>query len=208
MNYKTNRQNHDFQIRHFLVGSCHTYDGAYALLCDLREDRANALKTANATAVREEAKRLTAQKKARCWWSKVRRLEGQADLLEIEAMTETNNACIVAAQDELTYIEELMALLEPHRKYRDLPLREAHEAAQAEEWRLELIYRAENFLLTQRSIPHDHFATMRMHPAFKDSIWPEVQKIEQEILRNDLSGLTSRLVSSKPDLPLLLEAKD
>ena len=39
MNAKNHKQNTNFQIVYFLVGSCHTPDGAYALLCELREER-------------------------------------------------------------------------------------------------------------------------------------------------------------------------
>ena len=36
---KNHRQNHDFQILYFLIGSCHTPDAAYALCQELREER-------------------------------------------------------------------------------------------------------------------------------------------------------------------------
>lgn len=56
MHYKTNRQNHDFQIAFFLVGSCQTADAAYGLLHDLRQDREAALASARASEKRILAK--------------------------------------------------------------------------------------------------------------------------------------------------------
>ena len=49
-----------------------------------------------------------------------------------------------------------------------IPDDEAAQACQEEEWKLELMWRAENFLGSQGMIPHDHLATMRMHPAWKE----------------------------------------
>ena len=38
-----NRRNSDFQIAYLLAGKCHTADAAYAMLCNLREERELAL---------------------------------------------------------------------------------------------------------------------------------------------------------------------
>ena len=81
-----------------------------------------------------------------------------------------------------------MAELEPQRKFKHLPMLEANEAAQREEWLGELKERAENFLLTTGTIPHDHFHHMRCHPDFEKEIAPHIRKI---------SGST-RLIPPKP----------
>ncbi|MGF3990643.1 hypothetical protein ACQX7T_15570, partial [Staphylococcus aureus] len=42
-----------------------------------------------------------------------------------------------------------------------------------------LMRRAENYLLSQGSIPHDHFETMRLHPEFSTVILPHVNRVHQ-----------------------------
>ena len=199
MHAKNNRQNHDFQILHFLAGSCHTADGAYALLCDLRDDRADALKQATVAHLREQAKIVRAERRIASD-DEAERLEGQADLAEIEGHAETLAKNLAAAQAELAFIERCIARLQPLRRYAHLPDAEAHEACQQEEWRLELLYRAENFLFTQGTIPHDHFATMRQHPDFVSSILPALEQIKMAIH----SGDSVAMLKSQTNLQTLL----
>ena len=47
-----------------------------------------------------------------------------------------------------------------------MPDAEAHEAAQFDEWRLELLHRAENEMLTTGTVNPELMNTMRMHPSF------------------------------------------
>ncbi|MGE5086828.1 MAG: hypothetical protein ACM3MG_11045 [Bacillota bacterium] len=176
MNYKTNRLNHDFQITYFLAGSCHTPDGAYALLCDLKEDRKNALKTFEAHRLREQAKRQRAEARLKDADENTQ-LEAKADLLEMEALAESQRKNYEGAVAELQTIENCMQALMPHRRFKHLPDAQAHEAAQYDEWKFELIHRATNSLLTTGTIPTDQFATMRLHPAFQAEIWPEICKV-------------------------------
>lgn len=191
MHYKNGRQNHDFQIAFFLVGACHTADAAYALLKDQFEDRDNAIKMYNASKLKEEAKKIRANaiianEKDRVQksisdggnpeaWA--RTLEAQAELAEIEAMRETTVRNLKAAQDERAFIQKCIDKLQPHRKFAHLTDAEAGQAAQRDEWRLELMQRASNFLLTGGSIPHDHFNTMRMHPDFEVAILPHLTNV-------------------------------
>jgi len=199
MHYKTNRLNHDFQLAYFLAGSCKTPDAAWSLLCDQAEDRETALKTVRAGQLREKAKRLKAEAIIASDAPEWEKLEAEADVVELDAMMEMNQRNIAGAEAELAMIHKLQARLEPLRKYAHLPAAEAHEAAQAEEWKLELIYRAENFMLTQGAIPADHFDTMRMHPAFKTEIFPAIETLNrrvEEAKRNKQS-----LISVLPDAP-------
>jgi hypothetical protein len=179
LNAKNNRVNHLFQIVHFLVGSCHTADGAYSLLCDLREDRELALKNVASSILRCQAKRLRAEKMTRCWWSKAKRLDGRADLAEIDAFAEVGAKNVAAAESELADINWCIEQLQPLRKFADLPDHEAHEKCQDEEWLLELINRAENHILMHGSIPADEFNTMRMHPRYKDEIAPRLAAMDK-----------------------------
>jgi len=85
MHYSTNRVNHDFQIAYFVAGSCHTPDAAFAILCDLKEDRNNSIKVFAASKLREQAKRIKAQRLIASS-DECDQLEGQADIVEADAM--------------------------------------------------------------------------------------------------------------------------
>lgn len=198
MNSVNNRRNHDFQILHFLVGSCHTPDGAYALLCDLREERRNALETARAGALRAQAT-ISRASVRRFSFFKATRLEAKADFLEIDAMAATVENCVRAAQDELGFIESCMLKIGPYRKYKHLPLHRAHEEAQRDEWKFELIRRAENFITTAGTLPADEFNTMRMHPDFDKDILPVINRLRSPDARASTLGSTDlvKLLLSK-----------
>lgn len=207
MQYKTNRQNHDFQLAYFLAGSCHTPDAAYALMCDLREDRDNAIKSYAASKLREDAKIIRANRLIAST-DEADRLDGQADIVEINAMADTVARNLAAAIAERDTIDKCMAVLEPLRIYAHLPLPEAHEAAQHEEWKLELIRRAEDFLITTGTIPTDHFSTMRMHPAFKTDILPAMDKIHELLKTGDRAALLNNVMTEPQfNVPQLLLGK-
>lgn len=209
MHYKTNRQNHDFQIAYFIAGSCQTPDAAYSILCDLKEDRSNAIKSFNAHSLRDQAKMIKAERKLQDADEAVR-LEGQADIEEMKAMVETTQKNYDAALAELAFIEKCIEKLQPLRKFAHLSDAEAHEAAQHDEWKLQLVHTAENHILNTGMIPPDHFATMRMHPAFATEILPALEKTK--LLLNssgkgpeDGARLVAHLQEKKFDLPKLLE---
>ena len=187
---KNNRRNHNFQIENFLVGACHTADGAYSLLCDLREDRRDALSQVEVSSLRTKAKIIRAERQLDSD-DEVLRLEAKADLEEIKAHEETLLKKIEAEKAELKFIEHCMEKLQPHRRFAHLPDPEAHEAAQHDEWRYELEYRAINFLLTTGTIPHDHFASMRQHPDFHKHILPTIENAKGLMATGDISLLLS-----------------
>ena len=83
-----NRRNHNFQIEHFIAGSCHTPDAAYSILCDLREDRRDALAQVEASKLRTKAKILRAEKLIR-EGDEIDKLEAEAELAEIRGFEET-----------------------------------------------------------------------------------------------------------------------
>lgn len=208
MHAKNNRQNKDFQIAHFLVGSCHTPDGAYSLLCDLKENRETALAGVVSSQLRNQARRIKATRLLESE-DEVQRLEAEADLSELDAFVEGDKRNVEAAKAELAFINKCIDAVNPLRKYRHLPDAEAHEAAQQEEWKLELITRAENYLLTTGAIPVEHFATMRLHPEFKTALLPTIQTITQLIRSEHGHQKLMDLCSAKDfSLPLLLENKN
>jgi len=196
MNSKNHKQNTNFQIAHFLVGSCHTADGAYSLLCDLRESRQAAIDNYNVSLLRNKAKRIRAEKLISNFNDEAERLEGEADLLELENNERSGKILYGAALDEIAFIDKCIAAIQPLRRFKDLPDLEAHETAQFDEWKLELMRRAENFLITAGNIPTDEFNTMRMHPAFQSDIMPHIKGIQNlmminggiEILQKQLEG--------------------
>lgn len=207
MNSKNNRVNHDFQIAYFLAGSCHTPDGAYSLLRDLREDRMLAIENYRANCLRQDARRLEARAKLRSW-RRAKRLEGEADLLQLASDEVLGRRNYKAALAEVAFIDKCIERLAPLRKFASLPDPEAHEAAQREEWKLELIHRAENYLLTTGSIAPDHFATMRLHPGFKSEILPAIDEIRRLMATaKGRDKLAEKLTASKFGFNDLLEFK-
>ena len=133
----------------------------------------------------------------------VEHLKGQADLMQWEIDAATFDQMSASARAELEFIEECIRRIEPLRKYSAMPDIEAVEACQAEEWLLELERRAENYLITTGSIPHDHFNTMRQHPGFKTHLLPHINNIHQAIAAGDAPKI---LIDRAPryDLPKLM----
>ena len=191
MHAKTNRQNHDFQIAYFLAGSCHTADGAYALLCDLLADRQLALDNYEANQFRQRAKRIQADRLLKSD-DELDVLEGQAMLREMEAFADMEEKNVAGARAEVEFIQKCIEKLQPFRKYAHLPDAKAHEAVQQEEWKLELLGRAQNYLLTVGHIPTDQFATMRQHPEFHDVIYPAVAEMRHLL---SIKGGEARLLA-------------
>ena len=206
MTIKFNRQNTDFQIAYFIAGSCHTPDAAYFALLNLKQERQSAVDTIPATTLRLRAERIKAERQCQ---SKdlVEQLTGQADLIVIdrnERMTESLNA---SARAELAFIDQCIEKIQPMRRYNHLSDIEAAEAMQSEEWCYELERRAENFLLTNGTIPHDHFNTMRQHPAFNTHLLPHIDRVHQAIQNGTAPKV---LLASRPrfDLPAALGFKN
>lgn len=175
---KNHRQNHNFQIKYFLAGSCFTSDAAYFLLQDLREERQAAIEHYNVSKIREKAKMLEI-KKLQESDSEIDRINAEADLIELENNKKTGEILYQAAIDELNYIDDCLSKIDQCRKYKHLSDSEACQAMQQEEWKYELIHRAENSLLTTGTIPPDQFVTMRMHPEFNSEIFPAIQQIQE-----------------------------
>jgi hypothetical protein len=184
---KNNKRNTAFQVAHFLAGSCHTPDGAYALLCDLREERQLAIAESAAHALRTRAKIMRARRQMESD-DEAMRLDGEADLAEVSAHADVTARNIEAARAELAHIEDCIARVQPHRVHRGLPDPEAHEAAQRAEWMHELIWRAQNSLATCGTIPADQFAAMRRHPDFADIIWPAIEATRAAIAEGRLGA--------------------
>ena len=194
--YKFHKQNTNLQIKHFIAGSYHTPDGAYIALKELAEERVAALNAAKVSAIRTEGKlaQAAAMKQSKFIWEQK---EGEAIELEYALARETTAVLLQAAEAELQYINKCIDELLPMRKYAHLPDAEVAELVQTEEWRLELINRACNSLLTIGTIPTDQFATMRLHPDFNDWILPTIMKMRAAIESKDTAKVLQIAQSTK-----------
>ena len=199
---KNHKKNTNFQITHFLAGKCHTPDGAFSMLCNLKEEREAVLLHYECSQLKEQAKKIRAERLVNSK-DEADILDGEADLLEIKNNHKTGLVLLEAAQDELEHINKCLVAIQPLRQYKDLPDLKAHEAAQQEEWKLELIHRAENYMLTSGSIPADHFVTMRMHPDFKQGILPRIT--EMTLVLKDPTKSLEFLLGEKDSFKLLIE---
>lgn len=197
----THRLNHDFQLQYFMANHCHTPDAAYALLYAQKVDMESKVKHGEAQKLRRQIARAKAQAVLEdAYASEIDKMEARADLLEQESSDYTWEMNFEGAKQELATIERLMAELEPLRKYAHLPILEANEACQREELLHELKCRAENFLMTQGTIPADQLDTMRCHPDFRQEILPHIAMISA-IIRN---GGDLGLVFDRVEKPKLL----
>lgn len=186
-------RNSFFQISSFIAGKANTPDEAKRVLLELREERDVAIKASEASEMRSEAKRLRIDDIINDEEStEADILDAKADLVEMSAFEEQGKACFEEALRERDFIDTLLSEVEQHCKYNHLPLHEANQITQQKEWELELVFRAQNFIASQGSIPHDHLATMRMHPSWDTVLLPAVQKITALIRQDDPAAIPTK----------------
>jgi len=202
MTVKYFRQNTNFQIAYFIAGSCHTPDAAYFALRNAHYERSQAVALIPASELRLKAKRVEIERQLTSA-DEVEQLKGQAELIQYNIDKENFDLMSASAKSEVEFIDECIRRIEPLRKYGDLSDIEAAEACQAEEWLLELQRRAENYLLTTGTIPHDHFNTMRQHPNFKTHLLPHINNIHLAVANNEAPRILSNSVP-RYDLPKLM----
>ena len=184
MHSAPHRNNSDFQLRYFIANNCHTADVAWCVLYEQKLDIFTKLEATKARLVRREAKKLEIDEKLKST-SEVDRLNAQADLIDWQSGAGMLEMAIKGAEQELATIESLMSELEPQRKYGHLPVLEASQAAQREEWLLEFKRRTENYLLSIGTIPEDQLNAMRNHPDFEAEIVPHVKQVSYQINKSD-----------------------
>lgn len=199
----THSKNSRFQYLVFLVGGAHTADEAYRLIKNELEDRELALRVADAQALRAEAKRMRAELVLEDDLKDTpEKLEAQADIAELNAHEVISRACYQAAEKEVAFLNQLLAIVNPHRKFSHLPDDEAFEACQREEWAQEFMFRAENFLLGMGRVPADQLSAMRKHPDWHTTIYPFLGEAEKAIGQGTLPPRAWR----KPEFRMRLEA--
>jgi len=173
---KYDKTNTNFQIAYFIAGSCYTADAAYIALLTLKNDRLQALDAAKVAELKRMAARIRAKKLGESE-NIADKLESQAELLEIEHSEKLTERLIKAAQEEVEFIDYCIQQVQPLRKYAHLDDHAAAEACQREEWLGELVSRAENYMMTQGTIPHDQLLTMRQHPDFASVLLPRLEQL-------------------------------
>jgi hypothetical protein len=203
MSVKFNRNNTNFQIAYFIAGNYHTPDAAYFALRNLQTERQRAVDSIPIAEIKWRAARMKLEQKLKSS-VEYERLEAQGELQELELEIKNFQPLSESARAELQFITECIEKIQPLRKYAHLPDIEAAEACQAEEWGMELQRRAENYLLTSGTIPHDHFNTMRLHPAFETQLLPHIEKIHHTLQLPNGATQVLKLTKTNQDIPKLL----
>jgi hypothetical protein len=173
-----------FHVLTVMVGSRNTPDEAYRVLYFELEDRKRAHDGAMSGRLKNKARRMRLEAKLAVVEDAADRLDLEAEMMELESGEQTMENAISGCEHEMKFITGVMDELLKRCKYikSDLSnITEAFTACQREEWALELRKRAENFLLTQGSIPTDHFEVMRAHPDFERVIKPLIETIKADI---------------------------
>lgn len=195
MHSAPHRSNSDFQLRHFVANSCHTADAAWCIMYEQRLDMRQKIVVTKAQIIRRQAERIKIDQKLNSD-DPYERMLGEADLFEWENLQGGLELALKGAESELATIEEIMAELEPKRKYGHLPVLEAASLSQRDEWLEEFKHRCENYLISIGTIPEDQLAAMRKHPDFKEQIVPYVQQLAHRITegQDKLQILTNKVL--------------
>ena len=175
MHSAPHRNNSDFQLRYFIAGSCHTPDAAWNILYEQKLDIEIKLNSTKAQLLKRQATKLDLEQQEKNIKTEQDRLRYEAACIDFKATEGLTELALQGAEKELETIKALMDELEPLRKYKHLPFLEATEAAQQDEWREEFKHRAENYLVSQGTIPHDQLEAMRKHPDFVHGILPAIK---------------------------------
>lgn len=204
MHSSPHRNNSDFQLRHFMANNCHTADTAWCLMYEQRLDIKMKLEATRAQVLRREARRMDIEEVLNNPdATPAQKLRAEADMIEWKSGEGMLEMAIKGAEMELNTIESIMAELDSQRKYGHLPVLEASQAAQREEWLGEFKRRCENYLLSIGTIPEDHLNAMRNHPDFEQSIVPHVQQVTHRI-----ESAQNKMAVLKGNSHLLLDTKD
>jgi len=192
MHSSPHRNNSDFQLRHFIANQCHTADVAWCVMYEQKIDIQIKLDATKARLLRRKAKKLEIDQNLNSD-DPIQKLTAEADLLEWQSGEGLLEMAILGAEQEIRTITSIMEELEPQRKYAHLPILEAAQAAQREEWKLEFKHRIENYLLSRGTIPEDQLQAMRSHPDFEAELVPHVQNMIEKISssENKMSLLTN-----------------
>jgi hypothetical protein len=181
-----------FHVLTVMVGTRNTPDEAYRVLYFELEDRKRAYDGAMASRKRNLAKKGRLEARMSLGLNsdgsamdQFDRLELEADLDELNSGTQTMENAVSGCEFEMKFITDLMEkLLEQCEYVGKMDITEAFTRCHRKEWALEHRKRAENFLLTQGSIPTDYFEVMRVHPDFDEHIAPLIEDTRMALVQN------------------------
>lgn len=195
------RTNTDFQIQYFVEGSAQTDDGKWALLWMQVRVQQQKIDSIPAYHIKREAQLEQIEFRivnAKTPW---KRKLAEAELIETKIGHAGWEVVEQAWIDEIDFMKRRMALLDEDCLYRDLPLLQRIEAAQRLEWCEELKVQAENYIISQGFIPHDHLHAMRMHPDFELKILPHIGALCD--LKMKCQGHPALMLANLPQMKLL-----
>lgn len=186
-------RNSNFQKLFFIICAKHTVDDAYRVALELREERQLAVDVAIANRKKTLAKRKRLERIINNPDSdELDVIEAEADLEEMDAHQKNGQACFDEAVREIEFLNKAIDVMEPHRKYAHLPSHEAFQLAQTEEWARELLFRAENSLLTIGSIDTENLKNIRLHPQGTTRLLPAIRELSQLIQSGNAHLLKDR----------------
>jgi hypothetical protein len=204
MSSQPHRNNSDFQLRYFIAGGCHTPDGAWNIMYEQKLDIQFKIEHTKAQIIRRKIRKIELEQNYNDPnISELDKLCLEAELIDFKAGEGMLELALSGAEKELNTIKTIMDELEPYRKYSHLPLLEATEAAQQDEWREEFKHRIENYLITQGTIPEDQIRAMRNHPDFETNLVPHIRQVTQALEKQN-----DKLNMLKNHNVMLLEMKN
>jgi len=154
-----------------IAGRCHTSDEAYRVLTTYLEERLSSAEGAETLISRLTARVVGTKKEVE---DDDDANEERIALQEAEKELEETNERLAQMRREVAFLERVLLVLQPFRRYAHLPDHEAAEACQREERALDLIFGAENYLHAGNTVPAQHWAEMRRHPDYDRVIFPHV----------------------------------
>ena len=181
MSFKSYRTNTNFDILHFVGREAHTPDGKYVLYVAQRNVLKENYKRFLIAQKRKELKiadlKRTIELGAYAVGGAGRISDMSLEIEELEASDENDRLNIEGARAEMEFYDKIIAHLEPMCKYVHLGLIEQQEAVQEEEWLIEFVERARNYIQSVGHIPADQLSAMKAHPRFKEAILPELKAL-------------------------------
>lgn len=159
-----------YQIVNVILANCHTYDEAYRVLKELEEDYILSIDTALVESKRAEAKLdqskelIEKSKNEKDLFTRFEVIRAEADIMEIRARAKVAQSCVDVCRDTLEFIQKLITIVNPKRTWKDYPDAQAHQMAQALEWRLDLTWKAYSMICATGNISYDHFINIKMLP--------------------------------------------
>jgi len=177
-------RNSNFQIRIFLSGRAHTPDEAYRVLRELEEERDCALDQARVGYMRTAGRiqwLLSWTARAIALIVPGGEITRAAAMTDIRQTQVRNEALVAEAERELAYIRSQITEIQPLRKFRGYPDHEAHQLAQCEQWRLELMWRVENYMAATGVVPPEQIEVMRLHPDWSGVLWPHMERFRARL---------------------------